>query len=152
MTMEKPCNKCGLIKDLEDFGRRSDAVDGRRNECKSCRAINDKRLYPKYRKTNKDGHLKRKYNLTIQEYETMHAAQKGLCCICHKPETRTMNGRISDLVVDHAHDSKQVRGLLCQKCNSGLGMFKDSIDLLEKAAKYLKEVQDNGLFERRTKL
>jgi protein-arginine kinase activator protein McsA len=58
----------------------------------------------------------------------MIAAQGGRCLICQE-ETK--------LHVDHCHETKKVRGLLCRECNTGLGKFKERVDLLERAIHYL---------------
>ena len=74
-----------------------------------------------------------KYNLTTEDYANMLARQKGGCAICSKANTNNRN-----LHVDHCHETGHVRALLCNKCNSGLGMFRDNPEILEKAAQYLK--------------
>ncbi len=77
-------------------------------------------------------HLKYSYGLTVDDYRTLHAKQKGLCAIC---------GREKALEVDHDHKTGRkrgrVRGLLCRRCNTGLGKFKDSSELLKRAAMYV---------------
>ena len=74
--------------------------------------------------------LRSRYGLTEMDYELGVMACKGHCEICGNiPEER--------LHVDHIHGTKMVRGLLCANCNHGLGKFKDSPDLLQKAVKYL---------------
>jgi hypothetical protein len=140
---KKICNKCGKLKELEMFGRRANAKDGRRNECKDCRSINDKRLYPRYIKTNKNGYLRRTYGISNEEYEFLLQKRNYVCAICNKPETRKNNGKITDLTVDHCHVSGKIRGLLCQKCNSGIGVFKESLELLIKAKQYIEK--NNGM-------
>lgn len=75
--------------------------------------------------------LKREYGLTPEEYECLYQQQDGACAIC---------GKQGDLLcVDHCHDSKKIRGLLCRNCNHGIGQFKDDAGLLEKAIAYLKQ-------------
>lgn len=54
----------------------------------------------------------------------------------------TICGDNGDLVVDHDHSTKKIRGVLCNKCNKGLGLFRDSPDLLEYARIYLLAAQD----------
>jgi len=85
-------------------------------------------------------HLKRKFNITINDYNEMLRNQNNRCAICGIKQTYLIDRRgrkKSNLNVDHNHDTGNVRGLLCQKCNSGLGYFSDSTDNLEKAIKYL---------------
>jgi len=79
--------------------------------------------------------LKRKYGLTESEYDAILAEQGGGCAICR---TTTPKGRAQQFHVDHDHDAGGVRGILCSECNTGLGKFRDRIDLLEAAVAYLK--------------
>lgn len=75
--------------------------------------------------------LLRTFGITVEQYEAMLAAQNGVCAICFSKH-KTMR-----LSVDHCHKTGKVRGLLCGKCNSGIGMLSDSIDLLASAQRYL---------------
>lgn len=77
--------------------------------------------------------LLKKYGVTVERYNTLMENQDGKCAICriyHRECTY-------DFSVDHDHDTKEVRSLLCTSCNLGLGLFKDSSELLILAAKYL---------------
>ena len=83
----------------------------------------------------RNGHLLRKYGITLVEYEAMLTAQSGGCAICgRKPEQQT---RYQNLHVDHCHDTGKVRGLLCDQHNLLLGRFNDDPKLLRRAADYL---------------
>jgi len=74
--------------------------------------------------------LMRFYKMTPEQYKELFERQEGKCAICKiKPERK--------LVVDHCHSTGKVRGLLCGKCNLGIGYLKDSIDFLSNAIKYL---------------
>ena len=75
------------------------------------------------------------WGVTLEEYISMLKNQKRRCAICGT--TKMDNGR-RNFCVDHNHKTGKVRGLLCGKCNKGLGLFKDSISILEKAISYLK--------------
>ena len=90
----------------------------------------------KWRRENplgwKKSHLKRKFGITLDFYNDLKSIQKGVCAICNKV---CVSGR--DLAVDHCHETKKVRGLLCGNCNIGIGCFSDSEILLKKAAKYI---------------
>lgn len=78
--------------------------------------------------------------LTPAEYDAMLAAQRGVCAICEsaptiKPSPGHTRRRV--LWVDHDHKTKRVRGLLCHRCNAGLGYFMDHPELLASALRYL---------------
>jgi hypothetical protein len=80
--------------------------------------------------------LKFKYSIDQLKYDELYEKQGGKCAICNTKEEEAPRQK---LVVDHCHITKNVRGLLCSNCNSGLGMFKDDLLLLHKAKKYLTE-------------
>lgn len=74
----------------------------------------------------------RGYQTSIAGYLRMLKEQNNRCAICsHHPK------RAADLVIDHNHKTGEVRGLLCSKCNTALGMFRDSPLVLEAALDYL---------------
>lgn len=76
----------------------------------------------------------RGYRLTVAGFLAMLEAQDKRCAICrHHPRTA------ADFVIDHNHKTGVVRGLLCSKCNTALGMFQDSPDVLDAAIEYLEE-------------
>ena len=77
--------------------------------------------------------LKRKYGLTIDEYNAMLEKQEKSCAICGGVDPKKR------LAVDHNHKTNEIRGLLCSHCNMGLGHFKDDLTLLAKAIQYLGE-------------
>ena len=74
----------------------------------------------------------RQYSLTEAGWKQILTAQGGLCAIC-KTDTPTKLG----WSVDHCHIKNKVRGLLCNKCNTGLGNFSDNASALRAAADYL---------------
>lgn len=81
--------------------------------------------------------LKRKYGITLVEFEAMTIAQEGRCAICHEEPGMPPRGTSPTLYVDHDHDTGSVRGLLCHDCNRALGGFKDDPVRLRAAADYL---------------
>jgi hypothetical protein len=86
----------------------------------------------------RDGHLKRKFGISHEEYVKKLLEQNGVCGLCNLPETEVdESGRIREYHVDHDHKTMKVRSLLCIGCNTGLGCLKDSPDLLRKAADYI---------------
>lgn len=117
---EKSCSKCGQVKGLEDFPRDPRLAEGRAAHCKEC-AARDARVR----------RMKRKYGLTPDEFADMLADQGGTCGICLQPPDER------GLVVDHCHLTGHVRGLLCNNCNSLLGMAGDNVETLRAAIRYL---------------
>jgi len=77
--------------------------------------------------------LKRDYGLSVDDYNAIFAEQQGKCAICGRHQQKLKKG----LVVDHNHKTGEVRGLLCFRCNNGLGSFKDDIEQLRMAIIYL---------------
>lgn len=75
-----------------------------------------------------------KYSLTEQAYSEMLEAQQGACAICGTTEP---TGKWKVFAVDHCHDTGEVRGLLCNECNRGMGLLGDDPDRLRQAADYL---------------
>jgi hypothetical protein len=82
-------------------------------------------------KTKKrDQHLKRRYGISLKDFDAILAHQGGACAICREAFTATPH-------VDHCHATHVVRGLLCTDCNKGLGCFDDDIDIMQAAIDYL---------------
>lgn len=85
--------------------------------------------------------LRRYYGITFEIYMAMLESQSYKCLLCDKGfelgDTKSVN-------VDHCHDTGVVRGLLCRRCNLGLGHFGDRIDALERAIEYLRRSRPDG--------
>lgn len=154
------CTGCNTEKSVLDFSKNKTRKNGRNGHCKSCNkkyrgdnieylrkcnleykeknkgSIKEKR--PDYIEKNREkvremlwrNKLKQRYNLTPSQYKSIFELQNGKCAICD---------RVSPLSVDHCHQSKKVRGLLCGSCNRGLGLFGESIESLKNAIVYLKK-------------
>ena len=88
---------------------------------------------PHIRKIMRNGNLLRRRGITIVDYEKRLEDQGGVCAICGTSDS----GRVGVFFVDHCHDTGNVRGLLCRRCNSGLGMFQESAVVLKKALCYM---------------
>jgi len=71
------------------------------------------------------------YGITEIQYNEMYSKQNGLCYICN------ISLNINNEAIDHCHKTNKIRGILCKKCNSGLGMFNDNILNLQNAINYL---------------
>lgn len=109
------CNKVRINKRTAEYRR-------------SVLALNPKKV--------REYNLRHIYNISLQEFERLARGQNYKCAIC---------SAIPQLLhVDHCHKKGTIRGLLCQKCNTGLGFFLDSTKLLKKATIYLSSNQTNN--------
>ena len=120
----KECKRCGLEKAKDNFLLNKSTKDGFNGWCRDC---------------TKDSALKSKYSISLEEYNSLLNKQDSKCAICNTGDPKGVSG---EFVVDHCHDTGNIRGLLCNHCNTGLGKLGDSIESLEKALTYLKENSD----------
>jgi hypothetical protein len=132
---KKTCTKCELEKPLKEFSQYTEkGIKKHRARCKLCRSEDQKNRY----KQNPDVHraylLKQKYGITLDDYDELIEKQGGKCAICG---TDKPNGHHKRFVVDHNHETGEVRGLLCNNCNSALGYFQDNPDIIAKGFVYL---------------
>jgi hypothetical protein len=91
-----------------------------------------RRATPEGKRRQRADHLKRKYGMTIEQYDAMLAAQGGGCFICGRLPRQDIS-----LHVDHDHSTGAIRGILCFCCNNALADFQEDRLLLQKAAEYL---------------
>lgn len=122
----KNCIKCGKTKAISEFYKQ-------RNECKKCKNLYTKSLRTRSGTGLREYNLWVKYKMTLVDYDKMLQQQNGVCAICKQKD----NGHWGILAVDHCHKQGHVRGLLCAKCNKGLGQFDDNSSLLVEALKYI---------------
>lgn len=154
----KECCRCKVLLPRSDFNKLNKASDGLQYKCVYC----TKEISKKHRKTytpeykkilmartrqwnvdnkhkvklrHKNYILQKTYGISLDKFNEMLDSQNGVCKICLK--VNNIEGR--DLGVDHCHTTDEIRGLLCNGCNLGLGFFKDDPDILESAKQYLKD-------------
>ena len=141
---QKTCCVCGERKSFSDFYNFKNKSDGKSYRCKVCDDVakkkwsseNPQRAYESTRGRN----LKYYFGMSLQDYKDMLESQGGKCAICGVTENNTTGDRKDwNFAVDHNHDTRQVRGLLCNHCNRGLGLLRDNAALLRKAADYLEK-------------
>lgn len=112
----KKCSKCGRIlpENMFSKGKKSN------HYCKTCR---------------RDYMWQYSYGISPEQYLELFEAQDGKCKICgYVPKENEY------LVVDHNKETGEVRGLLCKKCNLGIGYLKDNPESLRNAAKYVENI------------
>jgi len=83
--------------------------------------------------------LKYKYGITIEGRDALFQKQGGLCGCCGKEINTERHAKQNKACVDHCHDTKQIRGLLCHSCNMGIGKLGDNLEGLMKAVRYLED-------------
>jgi len=87
------------------------------------------RAHPDYVKRNRTTVLKGRYGLTLEDYGALVFQQRGLCKACGYLD--------HNLVVDHNHNTGAVRGLLCNQCNTSLGLLKEDPKRMHDLIKYI---------------
>lgn len=122
------CGESDISKFYQDKnGKRTNArcIECHKTECK-------RRWHSKSQIEKHATRVRSMYGITPEQFLEMYEKQGGKCAICEEKPT-TMRG----LHVDHCHDTKRVRGLLCHGCNTGIGALKESPKLFNNAIKYL---------------
>lgn len=133
------CNKQHAAKGVQPISKLS---DGR--YCWTCRKLLAQLIAPLQTRTDLDGYYTRRYGIVFSTYVEILVKQGGKCFICQSsPDDK-------HLFVDHDHDTNAVRGLLCLRCNTGLGMFRDNIASLARATIYLTENPAQSIIKQTT--
>lgn len=86
-----------------------------------------------YIQRSRDKEYRRKYGISLEQYDELLKAQQGVCAICATSCDTGMN-----LAVDHCHDTNKIRGLLCKNCNTAIGLLKEDLETMTKALEYVK--------------
>ena len=132
--MAEYCIACEELKNDDEICR-----DGM---CRSCwKFVSNPQRTPRGQRAV---NIKYSFGLKYRDYSSMYAHQDGKCMICRSPLAKYKgHGDSPTACVDHDHETGQVRGLLCRKCNTGIGCFNDSPDLMDSAIEYLLKFQDD---------
>lgn len=114
----KYCPDCKTVKPRAEWHRATRSHDGLGPYCKSCSA-----------ERNRRGYLRRTFGLDDASLRAMLDEQGGRCAICRDDAPQH---------IDHDHATGEIRGVLCSKCNMGLGLFDDDPARLDSAIRYLR--------------
>ena len=117
------CPVCQQAIALSDYAKNSRTASGFGSRCRRC--AND---------ANSAGYFYRTYGLTARDLDALRSAQGDRCAVC---------GSDGPEHLDHDHQTGRVRQLLCQRCNNGLGLFKDDPAVLRAAADYVEHHREN---------
>ena len=158
--LQRHCRQCNQTKPLEMFYKDSKAALGHRYNCAECskkrtlkwlaenkenrkayqienknRIKETSKLYrQRTQEIAKCKRLRKKYGITLEDYNRIKNEQKNACKICFKPFISNKN----NTHVDHCHKTGKIRGLLCSNCNTALGLLKDNLESINRAMLYLK--------------
>lgn len=137
----KRCQIHGLLRIDQSFSH------SKGFRCRQCNLEQQRNRTPekqkhyneKYSLKRKQWKLSKRYGINIETYNSLLIEQDSSCSICkiHISEHQQIKGAKKHFAVDHCHSTSIVRGLLCYRCNMGLGYFKDNLELLQAAVNYL---------------
>lgn len=163
--MRKVCNKCKIEKPSSEFSKKRGQLNSR---CKGCIKEYMHSLYmqnrdverakrKKYYEENKEAYkanVRRNYKenkdrisisracrrrgITVEQYKILFEKQKGVCAVCKNRNNK------KNLSIDHCHVTNKVRGLLCDNCNTALGLFKEDPCRMQEALIYLNKHKKLG--------
>lgn len=133
----KWCDSCNKTYGLQFFLPDVNGTHKRGVICKYCRDIQSKKDKLEQIKNRLKDYAKAEH-ISVEELIKIYEKQNKSCAVCFQEFPVEKISKRNGLFVDHCHTSGKVRGLLCLKCNSGLGMFNDNINLLTNALEYLK--------------
>lgn len=164
VPFEKECTACGIKKPLTDFYKEKRIKSGVGSQCKPCIVDKNRRYFsslPKEAKEkqrarfkrgeyNRSAMYKKTYGITLDDVRKMHQDQMGLCANrgCGKEiDVDVPKAAKNKAVVDHCHTTGKVRGLLCFKCNTTLGLLEDKNVVLG-LAEYLQKYDQKFAFDK----
>lgn len=132
----KRCKKHGYIRASQSYK----ILNSNSYRCRLCKYKNNHKPDESYKKIRQERFLIKRYGIDNDAYSIILSNQNDSCAIC-KTKNLNFNSRTNKsrrMAVDHCHSSGKIRGILCHKCNTGLGSFQDNISILENALNYLR--------------
>ena len=151
----KKCKKCDTLKSPEQF-----YGDGSKEaRCRSCVSLVRKAKYAenpqividrvaKYRNANpekiRDTKLKQAYGVGTDYFNAKLKEQGGVCAGCGRNRKMMWRGKEVEMALDHDHDSKSPRGILCIKCNRAFGLLEENIQTMLNLIEYTKKYKKLG--------
>lgn len=128
----KKCSKCNEILPVANFHMQAGRNHNHyrfNSPCKVCANLNRNKNY------HKEYYRKLKYNITNEQYQLKLKEQNYSCVICNIHQ----DDYSKEFCIDHCHKTGKIRDLLCTQCNSGIGFFRENINVMKKAIAYMKK-------------
>lgn len=126
--MSKVCSCCNVEQPVSNFYKHKGKPQ---SQCKGCLKVKRKAYYDENKDLVRNRVAASNYGITLEEVVALKG--RGECDICGSDGSEYKLG----LHIDHCHETKKVRGLLCHGCNTGLGAFKENSTSLRAAMEYL---------------
>ena len=120
--MQKLCKTCDTLKDIDRFSKRSNRPSGVQSKCKDCERV----VRMKYYKPHEQ--IRRKLKISDELFEELQSITHCQCC------GNFIEGK---RCIDHCHTTMKLRGVLCHKCNTALGLVDDNVSTLKAMISYL---------------
>jgi len=117
----KTCSRCKVEKPTDRFSKRNGRPLGLQSKCKDC----EREVRMKYYRPHDT--TRRKLGITEDQYDALMTTTH--CQICQVPLVKKC--------IDHCHTTNKVRGVLCNNCNTALGLVGDNLDTLARMIEYL---------------
>jgi hypothetical protein len=134
MTIKlKKCSKCGESKQYSEFYKHKLGIDGIRADCKKCCNISSKKWNINNREKIRSVYNYWNTGVTSELYTEFLNLHDDKCAICKK----TTKENHKSLAIDHDHKTMKIRGLLCNRCNLGIGYLEDNVAFLKSAIEYI---------------
>jgi hypothetical protein len=125
---KKRCSSCLALKELNEFHFNGGASTGRNSQCITCTTL-----------CNRIGHLRRKFGLSLAQFNELLKKQENKCLICE----RTFADRPykpNSVCPDHDHKTGRVRALICDRCNRVIGLIEENSEIALKILIYVEEI------------
>lgn len=125
----RECTRCRKFKSYDNFPKRNNRSIGVQSVCTKCVVISNSIRKGNNPDKYRDLHYKKKYKSSIKEFMDILDSQGGMCAICKTYQHK--------MCMDHCHETMKIRGILCDRCNRGIGLLKDDPNVLLSAYDYL---------------
>ncbi len=157
LVTERICTRCHELKSISEFRMRTRNIQRPRSRCKMCESLDSREATA--RKPQHEQHLATRRweknnpeKVRLQNLRT-RVRNAGLGDMIDELIPRLIKERkceccqqeVKKLAVDHCHMSGKFRGLICEQCNLGLGIFKDDTKRLQNAIEYLQRNEENKI-------